>query len=206
MKKNFTILVVMLLMGGVSAFAQPLKIGIKGGLNTGSYEFKPVSMNGVEISNGSSAGTGYQFGVVARLSIPKFLQIQPELLYTSRNYNYRLQTSSGRQNLRMSAKRIELPVMVGFNIAALRLYAGPRFILSSSIKSSKESIPFKVNYNDSDIAFQVGAGLDIKKFFIDVRYSTYFKTRYEQFTYDGLTQKVKIGTDEQWFFSAGFFF
>lgn len=205
MKKNFTILCAMLLMGSVAAIAQPLKIGIKGGINTGKYVMTPIAINGASIT-GETTGLGYQFGVVARLSIPKFLQIQPELVYSSRDYRYALRSRDGKRDVKMQSRRLELPVMIGFNISALRLYAGPNFILSSSVKSSDKSVPLTVNYVKSDIAFQAGAGLDIKKFFLDVRYSTYLGSRYEKFTYEGITQKVKIKTDNQWFFSAGFFF
>ncbi|UKI39889.1 MAG: outer membrane beta-barrel protein [Alistipes putredinis] len=79
---------------------------------------------------------------------------------------------SGDSRTSVAVNRIELPVLVGFNISALRIFGGPVFRLSDSEKSSNSD--FRVKFNDSAVAAQFGIGFDIKKFFFDIRYTTYF--------------------------------
>lgn len=205
MKTLFTSLALLLFIS-TATFAQPLKIGVRGGVNTSSYDFQRFSLNGTAITPRSSQEMGYQLGVAMRLSIPKFLQFQPELMYSTRNYGYELTTKSGVDRVKITTKRMELPFMVGFNIKFLRLFAGPVFVLSSSQSNNNKDSGFSVKFDDSDIAFQMGAGLDIRKFFLDVRYTKNFQTTYNTMTLKNVSYKSKIRNDELWAFSAGFFF
>lgn len=204
MKKLFVVLLG-LALGAGTVSAQVLKVGIKGGVNTTSYSFKSVTLGDMRVSPGSSSGVGYHLGLAVRLSIPKFLQIQPELLYSTRDYRYAIDSPGTLSRARFSAKRLELPVMVGFNIRAFRLYAGPVFQLTASVRESNAQ-GLEVDYHNSDIAIHAGVGVDIRKFFIDARYTTFTGNRYNQFTGQGVSKRVKITTDDQWYVSAGFFF
>lgn len=205
MKTLFTTLVLTLLIAS-AAMAQPLKIGLRGGVNTGNYNFSRFDMDGTSIMPVTTMGTGYQIALVTRLSIPKFLQIQPELVYSVRDYGYNLVSDAGVKRVNISSKRMEIPLLVGFNISALRFFGGPVFTLSSSESSNKKSSNFKVKYNTSDVALQVGAGLDIKKFFLDVRYTTNLKSTYHTFTLNDQSHKGKIKSEKLWSFNVGFFF
>ncbi len=193
------------LLGSATATAQVLKIGMKGGINTSSYSFESFDLGDKHISPGSSSGVGYHLGLVMRISVPKFLQIQPELIYASRDFRYVIDSPGTLSQARFTVKRFELPLMVGFNVHAFRLYAGPVFHLASSVEK-RNNQEMDVNYHHSDIALQAGVGVDIHKFFIDARYTTFLGNRYNQFSYQEFSSRVKVSTDAQWYISAGFFF
>ncbi len=195
-----------LLVWAGSASAQGPKIGVKGGINIASYTPTPVYLDDTYIAPVSSSGTGYQLGVTLRLTIPGFIFIQPDLLYVSRDYDYDITAAADTHRETIKTKRLEVPLMLGFNISSMRFFAGPVFRLSSSESNSVKDSPFSVEYNDSDVAFQAGIGLDIRKFFLEARYTTYFNPTEHTYNYGASNAAVKVKSDEQWLFNAGFFF
>lgn len=207
MKRTFFLILFLAFVGFQTASAQILKLGVKGGVSVKNYDFSTVYINGEWLKPGVSPSIGYQMGVVLRLSIPKFIQIQPELLYSVQKYNYQtVNSSSMTSKTSFETKRLEMPVMIGFNISAFRLFAGPKFVLSSSSKADNDAVSLGVDFVDADVAFQAGIGLDIRKFFIEATYSTYLGDNFDQFTYNGTTCKTKIKNDDQFSFNLGFFF
>lgn len=206
MRKMLFLMLALALLAAERGEAQVLKLGVKGGVSTQNYDFKTVTIDGVTIKPGSNSDVGYQLGLVLRLSIPQFLQIQPELLYSSKKYDYVVSEDDMTNKVGIETKRFELPIMIGFNISALRIFAGPKFILASSTKTTNSDIPLSMDYVNKDIAFQCGFGLDIKRFFIDVTYSTYLGDNYDKFTYADSESKVRVKKDDQWLFNLGFFF
>ncbi len=203
--KKFTTLLLAICLGSMAAIAQPLKIGIKGGMNLSSYSFDQLQFDNTYITPVKGNTTGYQLGLVMRLTIPKFIHIQPEINYIERGYRFHVNQGT-RQTLELVTERIEVPVTVGFNIAALRIFGGPVFRIASNTRLDKQNKNFSVKFKESDVALQLGAGLDIRKFFLDVRYVTHPETTYENIYYKGSGQKVKVKNDEMWQFNIGFFF
>ncbi len=199
MKKILTLSFIFAICALSSAMAsRPLRIGFRGGVAVNTYSLDRFSLGGTEISSRPST-VGYQVGIAARLSIPHFLQIQPELVYHSFKYNYNV----GNSRAKVTVSRIELPVLVGFHISALRIFGGPVFRLSDSDKSSYNN--FKVKYNDSAVAGLFGIGFDIKKFFFDVRYTTYFGKVRNRISYAKESRSVKV-RDDGFTFNMGFLF
>lgn len=178
--------------------SRPLRIGFRGGVAVNTYSMDRITVDGTQIGSRPST-VGYQVGIAARLSIPHFLQIQPELVYHRFKYNYDV----GNSRARVSVSRIELPVLVGFHISALRIFGGPVFRLSGSEKSSLSG--FKVKFNDSAVAGQFGIGFDIKKFFFDVRYTTYFGKVRNSISHGMESKSVKV-RDDGFTFNVGFLF
>ena len=76
-----------------------------------------------------------------------------------------------------SVNTVQLPVLVGIKLLFLRVFAGPSFNLltDTSNKSGKEGVSFNSSVTKSAVAFQVGAGVEIGKFNIDIRYDGQFK-------------------------------
>lgn len=207
MKTIFVTTAIALFVSITALSAQPLKIGVKGGVSSDEFHFSSVKIGETLISPSTSATLGYNMGLVARVTIPKFIHIQSELLYSSREYGYRITPkSASAQKVKITEQRLDLPVLVGFNISALRIFAGPVFTLRSSSSSSNKEIPFSASYYKSDIDLQLGAGLDIKKFFVDIRYTRPFDGSRQYITYGGKGASVKISRDETWSFNMGFFF
>lgn len=198
MKRFLTLSIIFVFALGSAMASRPLRIGFRGGVAVSNYSASGLTIDDKYIGSRPST-VGYQVGLAARLSIPKFIQIQPELIFQSLKYNYNV----GGSKKSIATKRIELPVLVGFNISALRIFGGPVFRLSHSEKSSASD--FKVKYGDSKVAGQFGVGFDIKKFFFDVRYTTYFGKIKNTFTYSGQSATAKA-RDDMFSFSIGFLF
>jgi hypothetical protein len=187
-----------------SASAQIFKIGLRGGVNITNGTFSQISTGDYRI-NSLKSKPGYQIALVSRISIPKFVQISPELQMTAHNYRYRVSGASSGE-VKVAVKRLELPVTVGFNISVFRLFGGPVFRLAHSEKSDNKRLGLEVKYNDSDVALVAGAGLDLGRFFVDARYTFYPKKSRNEFIIDHTHRKAQMKNDGMWQFSAGFFF
>ena len=72
--------------------------------------------------------------------------------------------------------------------------------------SNEDNPRFKMRYNDSDIAWQMGIGVDIRKFFLDARYTSYFRDTKNTVRISGVNHKFTVTRNDYWSFHAGFFF
>ncbi len=77
------------------------------------------------------------------------------------------------QNL--TYNKLDVPVMVGIKIGnIIRVNAGPTFsfILDQDIREEGTSVINNIsqNYNEANVGYQVGVGLDISKLVIDLKY------------------------------------
>lgn len=102
------------------------------------------------------------------------LHLQPELYLTGKNAT--LQTSSGLTN-DVKFTSLDVPVLIGTKIGAagvgLRLNTGPviSFILEDKQNFGQAAASaFNGKFKDQAYAWQFGAGLDISKLSIDLRY------------------------------------
>ncbi|MDB5126088.1 porin family protein [Mucilaginibacter sp.] len=166
-----------------------VQVGIKGGVNLSS-----LSNSGSTFSADNRAG--YLGGIWARFGALGF-NFQPELYITSKNVD--INNSNSKVG---SAKftSIDVPLLLGGKIGAFglggRFYAGP--LLSFAINKdnnfgSAVGGATRLDYKDSNFAITAGAGVDISKFSIDLRYeagltkqnyfdgSTNYKTRVSLF-------------------------
>jgi len=173
------ILTIALLAFGLSAFAQlpfTFDLGVKAGINSskitsgnpGGYTYKDFK---------SDAKTGFNIGAFARLGSKK-IYLQPELLYCKRIGQTEFTSSAnvpGNQTLDL--KTIQIPVLIGFKLinlklASLRAFTGPAmsFVMTgSSVSSNLQNIDPK-NFRNNIWDWQLGAGIDVSKLVIDVRY------------------------------------
>lgn len=203
--KMFSLLL-LLLLAATGAHAQILRFGVKGGVTFGYYSFPQQYFDDATVTRSRSNSQGFQTGIVLRLQVPKFINIQPELLYSQRKYHYLVTSGSTTNRVDEIARRLELPVTFGFNIYALRFFGGPVFRISSGHTIANRVHNFKVAYNDSDIALTFGIGLEIGHFFLDSRYTFYPGTSYNKMTVGHQTRRIKVSGDETWQINAGFFF
>ena len=178
--------------GALAAQAQVLpsvQFGVKGGVNLTS-----LSSGGSSLSSDNRAG--YLGGFWARFGALGF-NFQPEIYITSKNVDINTSTTT-----KGSAKftSIDVPLLIGAKVGALgiggRFYGGP--LLSFAINKDNNfgsaiGGATRLDYKDSNFGIQVGAGLDIQKLSIDLRYeagltkqnyfdgSTNYKTRVSLF-------------------------
>ncbi|MDN3583349.1 porin family protein [Mucilaginibacter flavus] len=168
MKKTILLSLAILLVSAGLASAQVIpsfSFGAKAGLNYSTFP-----SNGL-YNNDNKAG--YLAGVWARVGGLGF-NFQPELYYTSKNID--IKDEAGNTN-KAKFTSVDLPLLVGGKIGAFglggRFYGGPVFSFSvnkdqSLSGATKEAV--NLNYKDANYGIQLGAGLDIRDFSVDLRY------------------------------------
>ena len=125
MKNLYLFLVVFCLT--LSANAQFLNWGIKGGVNYNENgdlrTIKPVNL----LSLSSNEEVGYHFGILSEIKLPLFLYIRPELIYTHTESSYDLDDDKGK----LKMDKLELPVLLGFRVLKSGVsFLAPIFLIS----------------------------------------------------------------------------
>lgn len=178
------------------AFAQVLpsfQFGLKGGMNLS--QFRTTN------SFSSDNRAGYYAGVWARIGAAG-IHLQPELYLSGKNAT--LENSAGLEN-KVKFTSLDVPILVGTKIGAagigLRLNTGPviSFILNEDQSFSQAAAGvFNGDFKGQNFAWQFGAGLDIGKLGVDLRYElglskinsgSYSATKLNLFTF-GLAYKL----------------
>jgi len=153
---------------GVTAFSQVLpsvQFGIKGGANLSKFS--------TENTFSSDNQAGYYAGVWARFGAAG-IHFQPELYISGKNTT--LEDSNGFEN-KVKFTSLDVPLLIGTKIGAagigVRLNTGPvvSFILDDkqSFGNATGAI-FDGNFKHQAVAWQFGAGLDVGKIGVDLRY------------------------------------
>jgi hypothetical protein len=169
MKRIFTALaVVTASIGLASAQIVPsFQFGLKAGANLSSLQ------SSASVTFNSSNQAGYLGGIWARFGALGFI-FQPEMYVTSKNVDITTQ-DGGTTSAKFTS--LDVPLLVGTKIGAFgiggRFYTGP---LVSFALNKDQSLggavgkAFSLNYQDQNFAWQFGAGLDIKRISVDLRY------------------------------------
>jgi len=165
--KKLTLITVLLLSSTILASAQVLpsfQFGIKGGVNLSQF-----STSGT-FDSGNRAG--YLGGFWARIGAAG-LNLQPEIYYTSKSTD----VTNGNAQSTVTLNSIDVPVLVGFKFGALglggRIATGPlaSFIINKDQSAGSSILQIShLNFKDQAYAWQFGAGLDIEKLSVDLRY------------------------------------
>jgi hypothetical protein len=167
--KRFTFVMILLLAAGF-AFGQ-ISLGPKIGFNTSK-----LTVDASDIS--SDLKNSFNFGVFLRVG--KKIYLQPEVNWLTRGGVFKTPSPSSLSPIEqeIDLKTIEIPVLLGWRIINLgigniRVMAGPSgsFVVDREIETNELDNPIK----DSDIkdmiwGMNVGAGVDILMFTLDVRY------------------------------------
>ena len=166
MKK--VLLFILLFVAAEFTFGQ-LTIGIKVG-----YDAAKLSTNIDSIT--SNFKSGFQIGAFARVGKRFFLQ--PEIYYTTQGGVFTSNTSNWKQNIKIGS--LDVPVLLGFKLLKqgdfinVRIMAGPlaSFVVNKSIEESGgiDGPIEDADLNSVNWAIQAGAGLDVWKLTLDVRY------------------------------------
>lgn len=204
MKKLFIALACTLLTVGGASAQRRIQVGVRGGINATDYKIAPTRIGDTRFTAGP-ARIGYEAGFVLRLNITRHLHLQSELNYNFVNYNVRAEGLTQR-NIVLRTERLEIPVELGLQFGILRLFGGVRFRVAESEHSNAPRL-LKVGFNDSNVAILGGIGLNIRKFFIDLRITGYPRSHvWQDYTSEGVTQRVRVPHDIVYGGSIGFFF
>ncbi len=161
-----TSIVVITFINFASAQILPsFQFGIKGGVNLSSLSNSSSTFN-------SNNRAGYLGGFWARVGAIGF-NFQPEVYLTSKNVD--ISNSDGEVKAKFTS--IDVPLLFGGKVGAFgfgfRYYTGP--LVSFAINkdqsfSNAAGNALALDYKDQNYAWQFGAGLDIRKISLDVRY------------------------------------
>lgn len=144
----------------------PIHVGIKGGSN---YSELPVS-DGFS----SKYAAGYFVGGMARFDFKRFY-IQNEILYSEKSSKIEKTSLSGSKNAKW--RSIEMPLVIGYKVIDLstlnvRVFGGGiySYVLDENISSLNQLKNSYTKFNKSNIGYQVGAGIEMWKFTLDLTY------------------------------------
>lgn len=161
-------LTLLLICTGFFAYSQVLpsfQFGVKGGMNLSKFKTSNTFA--------SDNQAGYYAGIWTRIGAAG-IHLQPELYLSGKNAT--LKDASGLEN-EVKFTSLDIPVLLGTKIGAagvgLRLNTGPviSFVLSDDQNFSQASAAiFNGDFKDQSLAWQFGAGADIGKIGVDLRY------------------------------------
>jgi hypothetical protein len=142
------------------------QFGIKGGANLSN-----LSSQGNNFSSDNRAG--YLGGIWARFGAVGF-NFQPEMYVTGKDVN--IYDNAGNET-RAKFTSLDVPLLFGTKIGAFgfggRIYTGPMVSFAINKDQTFTGAVDKatsLDYQNQNFAWQFGAGLDIQKISIDIRY------------------------------------
>lgn len=150
MKKFYTLLVALVLVGALSSQAQ-IKFGIKGGLNLPSLD----AQGGINAISAENA-TGWHGGLMLELKLP-IIGIQADVLYSQTGFDG---ATIGATTADLQNTTLDIPVVAKFYILkVLNIQAGPQF---SFITSSKHGVnDIKDQVENKAFGFVAGLGVEL---------------------------------------------
>ena len=184
MKK--TIIVLIIALAGLTASAQipGFTIGPKVGANFSNFSAEQDKIE-------SEIKSSLSFGVFARFG--NKLYVQPELMFMNRKGDISSSEFPGSNNS-IHLKTVDIPVLIGARIIDAKIFniramAGPvaSIVVNKDISSANwESAIGKKDIRNANFGIQVGAGVDVLVFTLDLRYE-FGITNFSK--YDGLSLK-----------------
>jgi len=146
-------------------FSQPLfNLGLKAGLNNSKITLNLNEYNSESILR-------MHIGAFARLGWGR-VYVQPEAYFSSKGGE--ISSSLFETATQFDFNNVDVPLLLGVKIiqgasANVRLMAGPVFSFVTTSDTEPESYFDPQYYKDNYYGFQYGLGIDISKFFLDVR-------------------------------------
>ncbi|MCK5461779.1 MAG: PorT family protein [Bacteroidales bacterium] len=151
-----------------------MDFGIKGGLNISNVKASEILTDDYRINPAASGNLGYHVGGFFRASLLGIF-IQPELYFSSLSSEFKVEDLSGtgtaEQLVKQKIGRIDVPVLVGVKLGTFRLGLGPVGSIIVSDQSDLDDITgYEATLKSATFGYQIGAGVDIWKIGIDLRY------------------------------------
>jgi hypothetical protein len=149
-----------------------INIGIRAGISSSTVKLKDY--NNPDFRLGYKSGDlGYHFGVIGQVKVLKFF-VQPELLFSVAKTAVTYKDTGPNATLQYGKQafyKLDLPIMVGIKLRALKLQVGP---VATWQISSKSTLLDKYNINPdlkaATIGYQAGIGLELGSLLLDVKY------------------------------------
>ena len=188
-----------------------IDFGIKGGLNISNVKASEIFIDGeYRINPAASGNLGYHIGGFFRASLAGIF-IQPELYFSSLSTEYKVEDLSGtgtaEQLVKQKIGRMDVPVLVGIRLGTFRLGLGPvGSIIVSDQSDLNEITGYEAALKSATFGYQIGAGADIWKFSLDLRYEGNLTKLGDQLDYGGGKTINLDNRVRQIIISLGFYF
>lgn len=171
-----TLLTAAFALVSIGAFSQKDSgIGIKAGLNysaNGDY-FESIG----DAAREPDRNVGYHVGLYGKIGVSR-IYLRPELMYTK--------TKSDYDGDKFDVSKLDAPILVGVNIIGpLHVFAGPAF--QYILDTEFDGIGINDIENDFTVGANIGAGLNLGKLGIDIRYERGFNNNEATFINDNIT-------------------
>ncbi|WP_161595795.1 porin family protein [Flavobacterium pectinovorum] len=167
----------------------PIHVGIKGGSN---FSELPVTSG-----FNSEYAAGYFVGGMARFDFKRFY-IQNELLYSEKSSKIEKTAITGSKNAKW--RSLEMPLLIGYKVIDLstlnvRVFGGGvySYVLDENVSSVNQLKNSYTKFNKSNIGYQVGAGVEMWKFTVDLIYQGGLNNSSKDFSSKTNSYNVSIG-------------
>lgn len=172
----------MLLMFCITSAAMAQSgFGVKGGINyadNGEMTYSDFSNAGEDILEGGESKMGYHFGIFYQMNILGF-SLRPELVYTTTKSSYQF----NQKEAEYKVSKIDLPILVGTKIfGPVKIFAGPS--LQYIVDNDFEGFDLGDVQDEFTIGAQLGAGIQLGKIGLDVRYERALKENEAEFMHN----------------------
>ena len=173
--KRFIITSCVLLLFTGASNAKVFKLGVKAGLSYSQINFdsKTLINNNTEYEvKSGDALVGMHFGLVSRLQLLG-LFVQPELYFSSTGGDVKIKNLTTNVETIETQKfgRVDIPVIIGWKFGPARVGIGPvASIIVSDKAVLKDYTGYDEQFNKATFGYQVGAGLDVWRLSVDLRY------------------------------------
>ncbi|UZH55972.1 outer membrane beta-barrel protein [Salinimicrobium tongyeongense] len=159
--------------------------GIKGGINyadNGELTYSDFSNAGADVLEGGDSKMGYHFGLYYQANLLGFF-LRPELVYTTTKSTYQFNQQEAEYNV----SKLDLPILVGTKIfGPVQIFAGPS--LQYMLDNDFEGFDLGDVEEEFTIGAQLGAGVQLGRIGLDVRYERALKENEAEFAQlDGST-------------------
>ncbi|WP_276167511.1 porin family protein [Zobellia alginiliquefaciens] len=175
MKK--TLLTAVFALVSIAAFSQNdlVKVGVKAGLNYGANGDYFESIG--DAARDPDRNMGYHLGLFGKVGLSR-IYFRPELMYTK--------TKSDYDGDKFDISKLDMPLLIGAKIIGpLHVFAGPSF--QYILDTEFDGISIDDIENDFSVGANIGAGVDLGKLGIDIRYERGFNSNEATFINTNIT-------------------
>ena len=161
-------MIAVLFLASITAVGQSSHFGIKGGLNFGSTgELSGIFDRPIDADN----KVGYHLGAFGHVEFLG-LFLQPEVVYTRLNSEYKRSGTSADYNL----SKLDIPVLLGLDILGpINIKAGPSFQVVLNNELDGAGVDIEEPENTFTVGYQLGVGVTLGQLGLDLRYEGAFQ-------------------------------
>jgi hypothetical protein len=211
--KRHIVLVSVLALAVSTSYGQ-FKYGIKAGVSSATINTQSIDFNDPANNNAPSTlkavgsqKLGLHFGVTTEVSLLGFF-VKPEAYFSTSSAEFEIQpTAAGSASSikKQTFNKLDIPVLVGMKFGPARIGLGPVASILLQKKSDVITKGVEQNLNTATFGLQVGAGIDLLGFGLDLRYETSLSKLGDGVTIDG-TKRSFDTRPSQWLISASYYF